>query len=176
MNKKICKICNTPFTRKWNLARHLKDSHQIPTKEEIQNMNSEFDNNHISAERYNNRSHKLSHRYNCDGMNEINYSGTYNNYNEIPPNYSYPGYFNGQGYPWFNFNFQSEKEQKRWTYDDQIRIQSILKILQNYLEKIYHQFYVSRTIFRLKRKCNDEKSDELVKKFFIRKNIGYLWP
>jgi hypothetical protein len=109
-------------------------------------------------------------------MNEFNYSGTYNNYNSIPSNYSYPGYFNSQGYPWSNFNFQLEKEQKRWTYDDQIRIQSILKILQNYLEKLYPPLYVSGIIFRLKRKCNDEKSDEPLKRYFIRKHIGYMWP
>ena len=80
-------------------------------------------------------------------MNEINYSGTYNNYNEIPPNCSYPGYFYGQGYPWSNFNFQSEKEKKRWSCNDQIRIQRILKILKKYLEKILSSLHCFKNNF-----------------------------
>ena len=106
-NDKLCRIGKKIFTRKWNLERHFEDIHKLYSRQDFQNKNSEIDdNNHIPAERFNNSSRNLSHRYNYDGMNEINYSGTYNNYNEIPPNCSYPGYFYGQGYPWSNFNFQ----------------------------------------------------------------------
>ena len=29
MEKKICTVCKKRFTRQWNLARHLKDIHNI---------------------------------------------------------------------------------------------------------------------------------------------------
>ena len=133
-------------------------------------------NNYNSSQGYNNSNHIFSQRHNYDDMIQNNYSENYNNYNEIPPNYSYPGYYYGQGYQWSNFNFQLEKEQRRWTYDDKIRLQRGLKIIQNHLEKFYHPFYVSRIILMLKRKCNHEKSDEPLKKYFIQMNIGAMWP
>ena len=109
-------------------------------------------------------------------MNQINYPGNYHDYSKIPQNYSYPEYYFGQDYPGSNINLKQETEQKRWTYDDQLRLQRGLKILQNHLEKFYNNNYVSRMIFLIRRKCNREKSDEPLKKYFIQMNIGDMWP
>ena len=153
----------------------MVDIHKEYTKPENQNINSER-NNHNSWQSYNNSDRIFSQRYNYDSMNQTNYSGQYKNYNNFSQNYSYPESYYDKGYPWSNFNLQPEKEQKRFSYDDQIQLQRALKILQNHLERFFPQQYVSGIIFMLNRRCNFEKSDEPLKKYFVQMNIGDMWP
>jgi hypothetical protein len=174
MDNTLCKVCNKIFTRKWNLERHLQDIHGIYNKPENQNITSEIDNN-TSSQRYNNTNHIFRDSYNDGNMNQMDYSGQYNNYNNFAQNYSYHEYYR-QRYPWSNFNLQLEKEPKRWTYDDKIRLQRGLKILQNHLQSFYPPPFVSGIILMLRRKCNSEKSDEPLKKYFVQMNIGDRWP
>lgn len=174
MTSIFCKICNKGFTRKWNLERHLQDIHKQYIKPESHGINLES-NNHDSWQRYENSDGIFEQRHNYDSINQINDSGQYRNFNNFPQNNPYPEYNYGQGYPWSNFNLQPEKEQKRWTYDDEIQLQRRLKILQNHLERFFPPLYVSGVIFMLKRRCSLEKSDEPLKKYFIQMNIGDMW-
>lgn len=174
MAKILCNVCNKIFTRKWNLERHLQDIHGIYNKPENQNITSEIGNIN-SSQRYSNTDNIFKDRYNDGNMNQIDYSGQYGNYHNYPQNYSYPEYYR-QDYPWSNFNLPPEKESKKWTYDDQIRLQRGLKILQTHLESFYPQPCVSGIILMLRRRCNYEKSDEPLKKYFVQMNIGDKWP
>ena len=70
---------------------------------------------------------------------------------------------------------KSEENRKLNSYD-KIRIQSVLKILENYLEKIYSMPHVIWTISRLWVRCMREQSDEPLKKYLIKRNMGSLWP
>ena len=84
--------------------------------------------------------------------------------------YPYPNFFNS------NINSQPKIEKKEWTTNDRIKVQKALKILQNYLSKIYYPSYTYRMIKLLHDRCSSERSIEPLKQFFVSKYLGHLWP
>ena len=81
-------------------------------------------------------------------------------------------------YPYSNINSQykeEEKEEKRLRIDDKIKIQKVLKNLENYLEKFCPSAFIFQIILWLRYQCLTQKSDEPLKKFLVQNNIGFLW-
>ena len=68
-----------------------------------------------------------------------------------------------------------KKKKKRLSIDDKIKIQKILKNLENYLEKFYTRAFIFQIISWLRYQCFTQKSDEPLKKFLVQNNIGFLW-
>lgn len=110
-------------------------------------------------------------------MNKVMHNQKYKNYNN---NYfhndlnSYYGFYNSESYLYPPFNAKY-KEEKRLSLDDKLRIQKILKNLQNNLEKFYPVAFIFRLISWLHYQCITQKSDQPLKKFLIRNNVGFLW-
>lgn len=113
-------------------------------------------------------------RINSNNIDDMNYNqrSHSNNFSNTFPNHEY---YHGEPFLYSNFNSQS-KEEKRLNVDDRIKIQKVLKILENTLVKIYPTAYVVWIISWLHYRCLSEKSDEPIKKFLVRNNMGYLWP
>lgn len=107
--------------------------------------------------------------------NYMDYNGNsycYNNFSNIYPNH---GYYNSEPYIYSNYNFLF-KEVKTLSSDDKIKIQKVLKIVENYLESLYPKSNVFLIISWLRYRCLREKSDEPLKKYLVKNNMGHLWP
>ena len=105
----------------------------------------------------------------------MDYNGNsyyYDNFSNIYPS---PGYYNNEPYIYSNNN-SPFKEEKILSIDDKIKIQKVLKVVENYLERIYPKYNVFLIISRLHYRCLREKSDEPLKKFLVKNNMGHLWP
>ncbi len=98
-------------------------------------------------------------------------------YNKISNTFPYPAYYNGEFYPYSNFNPSSLEKEKRLSFEDRIRIQKVLTNLENHLKKIG---YPVELVFRLKTwlnyRCSIAKTDEPLKKYLVNNNLGNLWP
>ncbi|HEX2408832.1 MAG TPA: hypothetical protein VHJ38_16645 [Nitrososphaeraceae archaeon] len=175
-NEKVCQICYKKFTRKWNLERHLDDNHQIHNdfsnarmKQEIE-MFDQFSN--IVEPK-----HKFLNKEDNKMKEMLQYNQSYYNNNNLPNNlpYYYYGFDNNiSSYPYSNINFQyneeeKEKGEKRLSIDDKIRIQKVLKILEDYLEKLYPRWFIFQVLSWLHYQCRIQKSDEPLKKFLVQK-------
>ena len=172
MNKKKCNRCDRLFSRQWNLERHLQDVHEINDdikKEKRSGEIHDYDYWQINMNSNNNLRKKENNNI---GMDYNGNSYCYNNFSNTYPN---PGYYNGEPYIYSNFN-SLFKEEKRLSVDDKMKIQKILKLLENYLEKFYPTSYVFPIIAWLRYRCLREKSDEPLKKYLVQNNMGHLWP
>ena len=78
-------------------------------------------------------------------------------------------------YPYSNINSQYKEEEKNLSIDDKIKIQKVLKNLENYLEKFYPSAFIFQILSWLRYQCFTQKSDEPLKKFLVQNNIGFLW-
>ena len=79
-------------------------------------------------------------------------------------------------YPYSNINSRyKEEEKKRLSIDDKIKIQKVLKNLENYLEKFYPSTFIFQIVSWLRYQCFTQKSDKPLKKFLVQNNIGFLW-
>ena len=164
MAKYYCDICNRDFTRNDNLKRHKTDVHELVenAKEytEKQGLPENLDqtpfNKQITNPIYSQSQEKS---YN-------------NNFSAYP---FYNGYNYTQSFP--NPNIQSHiKETKSFSVDDKIKIQKKLKIVENILKKNRPYYYVASRINMLRAQCYNEQSDEPLKRFIVKKNLGHLWP
>src|SRR5829696_2837752 len=133
--KNVCNICYKKVTRKWNLERHLYDVHDVHDdlrKDRIKQVIDVPD--HLSNMAESKR--KILNKDNDNNMNQTQYTQRYYNNNNFPNNlyYNYD-YYNYTSYPYPNFNFPYREEERKLTIDDKIKIQKILKNLENHLEK-----------------------------------------
>ena len=174
----ICYICSRKFTRRWNLQRHLYDLHEAHDDLRQDRIKQEIDvPNHLSNMVEPNR--KVLNRDN--NMNQSpQYNQSYYNNNNLPNNlpYYYYGFDNNtSSYPYSNINsqYKEEKEEKRLCIDDKIKIQKVLKNLENYLEKFCHSTVIFQIVSWLLYQCLTQKSDKPLKKFLVQNNIGFLW-
>jgi hypothetical protein len=175
-SKNACNICYKKFTRKWNLERHLYDIH-------------EFHNNVNNARRKQGievPDHLLNMvepnrkilKKEDNNMNHTQYNQSYYNNNNLPNNspYYYYGFDNNTSSDLYsNINSQYKEDKKRLSIDDKIKIQKVLKNLENYLKKYYPHMFIFRILSWLYYQCLTQKSDEPLKKFLVQKNIGFLW-
>jgi hypothetical protein len=167
MNKNKCNICNKIFTRDWNLKRHIQDVYRLNDYDKKDNIKQEFEENYYLPN--SNSSYKENH---------INY---YNNqnpfyYNNFPNTFDNPASYNNEFYQYSNFKLSSLEKDKRLSNDEKIRIQKVLKNLQNLLEKIIPKSNILWIIENLWCKCIREQSEEPLKKFLILYKMAYLWP
>lgn len=146
MENHKCSICDRIFTRDWNLKRHIQDLHRLYNYDKKENINQEFEENY--------------------------YSQKSNNSLNTCPN---PADHNFEFLPNPNFNPSQLEEEKRLSLDDKIRIQSILKNLENSLEKIFPKPNIVWTTWSLWCRCIQTQSDEPLKRFLINQKMGYLW-
>ena len=177
--KNVCNICYKNFTRKWNLDRHLYDVHEVQNDLRRVRIKQGIDvpnnlSNMVEPER------KILNRDNTMSQSPQYNQSYYNNNNNLPNNspYYYYGYDNNtsSSYPYSNIDSRyKEEEKKRLSIDDKIKIQKILKNLENYLEKFYTRAFIFQIILWLRHQCFTQKSDEPLKKFLVQKNIGFLW-
>ncbi|HEX2406034.1 MAG TPA: hypothetical protein VHJ38_02400 [Nitrososphaeraceae archaeon] len=169
---KICKLCKRIFTREWNLKRHMHDVHRIANHgNRDNNVKQKIEENFPHASFNSNSSYEQKEFYNYPQSQRYPYSHA-NNFS-VPPFYN--EYNNIQSFP-YSPNNSDITETRTLNNDDIIRIQKILKNLENSLNKVYHKAYVSWKIKELKDKCYREQSDEPLKKYLITRNMGYLWP
>lgn len=176
--KSVCNICYKKFTRKWNLERHLYDVHEVQNDLSKVRIKQEIDvpdnlSNMVEPER------KFLNRDN--NMNQPSqYNQSYYNNNNLTNNlpYYYYGFDNNTAsYPYSNINSQyeeEEQEEKKLSIDGKIKIQKILKNLENYLEKFYPRVFIFQILSWLRYQCLTKKSEEPLKRFLVQKNIGFL--
>ena len=83
-----------------------------------------------------NRNSDFRNKNNENNMSEmINNENSYY-YNNFSNTFPYPAYYNGEFYPYSNFNPSPLEKEKRLSLEDIIRIQKVLTYLENYLIKI----------------------------------------
>ena len=172
MNKKRCDRCNRLFSRQWNLERHLQDVHEI--NNDIKKRRGRIDGYDYEYEQLNiNSANNLKKTEN--NYNDMDYNGNSyccNNFSNIYPN---SGYNNSEPYIYSNYN-SLFKEEKTLSNDDKIKIQKVLKFVENYLKRLYPKSNVFPIISWLRYRCLREKSDEPLKKYLFKNNMGHLWP
>jgi dynactin complex subunit len=113
-----------------------------------------------------------------NNMNHTQYNQSYYNNNNLPNNspYYYYGFDNNTSSDLYsNINSQYKEDKKRLSIDDKIKIQKVLKNLENYLKKFYPPMFIFQILSWLHYQCLTQKSDEPLKKFLVQKNIGFLW-
>jgi hypothetical protein len=119
--------------------------------------------------------------FNSNSFYKENNKDFYNNYTQDLPyynnfsnDYSNYGNYNSELFSYPNLDFQI-KENRKLNLDDKIKIYKVLKILEISL-KNYPKLYVARTISWLRSSCFREQSDEPLKKYLVKRNMGDLWP
>ena len=98
-----------------------------------------------------------------NNYNDMDYNGNSyccNNFSNIYPN---SGYNNSEPYIYSNYN-SLFKEEKTLSNDDKIKIQKVLKFVENYLKRLYPKSNVFPIILWLRYRCLREKSDEPIEK------------
>jgi hypothetical protein len=175
MKQKKCNLCKKIFTRRWNLERHLQDVHKIYDNTKKDNINPEFID-------YGDLPNNINRNSNRNKNNDNNISEMINNensyyYNNFSNTFPYPAYYNGEFYPYSNFNPSPFEKEKRLSLEDKIKIQKVLTDLESHLIKIGCPM---EFVFRLKRwlkyRCSCAKTDEPLKKYLVNNNFGNLWP
>ena len=63
---------------------------------------------------------------------------------------------------------KKNKEEKKLSIDDKIKIQKVLKNLENYLEKFYHRTFIFQILSWLRYQCFTQKSDKPLKNFLFK--------
>ncbi len=176
-NKKICNICYKKFTRKWNLERHFSDVHHVNDDLRKVRIKQETDMPDNRSNLFEPKWKFLNKDNNMNQWPQYNQPYYYNN--NLPNNFPYCyGYYNNNtsSYPYSNINSQyKEEEEKRLSIDDKLKIQKVLKNLENYLEKFYPRTFIFQILSWLRYRCLTQKSDEPLKKFLVQNNIGFLW-
>jgi hypothetical protein len=171
MSKYYCDICHESFTREWNLKRHKIDVHKVIENDKNYNLKQVFKENLKDVPFKSNSfdEQTADPLYNQPQQN----SYSYNNNFYAPPFYN--GYNNIQSFP--TPYIQSPiTETKSFSNDDKIRIQKKLKTVENILIKVFPKFVVVSKIKRLRDQCYEEQSDEPLKRYIVKKNLGHLWP
>ena len=93
-------------------------------------------------------------------------------------NYStYPFYTEHNNIKSFPHSYTAShiSETRIFTVDDKLRIQKKLKKLEIILKRGYTKSMVFERIMLLKKQCYSEQSDEPIKRYVEKKNLGYLW-
>ncbi len=173
--KNVCYICSKKFSRRWNLERHLYNVHEVHKDLSIARIKQEINvPDNISNMVEPNR--KVLNRDNI--MNHTKYNQSYyNNNNNLPNNlpYYYYGFDkNTSSHLYSNINSQykeEEKGEKRLSIDDKIKIQKVLKNLENYLQKFLPHTFIFQVLSMLRYQCLTQKSDEPLKKFLVKNNM-----
>ena len=174
MIKKRCYRCNRLFSRQWNLERHLQDVHEINDDIKKEERRGGIDGYDYEFGQLNmNNANNLKKTENNN--NDMDYNGNSYYYDNFSNIYPIPRYYNIEPYIYANYNSLC-KEEKILSIDDKIKIQKVLKVVENYLERIYPKYYVFLIISRLRHRCLREKSDEPLKKYLVKNNMGHLWP
>lgn len=156
------------------MKRHLQDVHEINDDIKKEKRRGEIDGYDYEYGQLNmNSANNLKKTENNN--NDMDYHGNsycYNNFSNIYPS---PGYYNSEPYIYSNYN-SIFKEKKTLSSDDKIKIQKVLKSVENYLERLYPKSTVFQIISWLSYRCLREKSDEPLKNYLVKINMGHLWP
>ena len=167
-----CNRCKAPFTRKWNLKRHMHDVHKVANYGKTNNnVKQEIEENFYHQSFNSNSSYEQKEDYNYPQSQQYPYSHA-NNFSDPPFNNENN---NIQSFP-YSPNNSDIPETRTFNIDDKIRIQKILKNLENSLNKVYPKPAVSLIMKMLKDRCYREQSDEPLKRYLEKTNMGYLWP
>ena len=172
MGKEECKVCKKRFTRQWNLQRHLKSIHNI----------SEYGKNNIFKLKYDPLTDvdpfSINNEHANTPENKISelkpYRNTYKYQYFKNRFYSNTDYNNG-----FFHNYESlpmKKKESKLTIQDDIRIQTASLILKNILPRYSSEIIVTNFLYWVIRQCNTKQSDQPLKDWFKRFNLGHLWP
>jgi hypothetical protein len=113
-----------------------------------------------------------------NNMNQMQYNQSFYINHNLPNNlpYYYYGFDkNTSSHLYSNINSQYKEGEKRLSNDDKIKIQKVLKNLENYLQKFYPHMFIFRVLSWLNYQCLTQKSDDPLKKFLVKNNMGFLW-
>jgi|GEM_PF-2475003 len=174
MNKKRCDRCNRFFSIQWNLERHLQDVHEINDDIKKEKRRGGIDGYDYEYGQLNMNS-AINLKKAENNNNDMDYNGNsycYNNFSNIYPSTEY---YNIEPYIYSNYN-SIFKEKKTLSSDDKIKIQKVLKSVENYLERFCPKSTVFPIISYLRYRCLREKSDEPLKKYLVKNNMGHIWP
>jgi hypothetical protein len=170
--KITCNLCKRIFTREWNLKRHWHDVHKVANYgKRDNNVKQEIEENFHHASFNSNSSYEQNEDYNYPQSQQYPYSHT----NNFPDPAFYNEYNNIQSFP-YSPNNSDITETRTLNIDDKIRIQKKLKILENSLNKVHTKSFVRSKMRELKDRCYREQSDEPLKRYLEKRNMGYLWP
>lgn len=172
MEKKICTVCKKRFTRQWNLARHLKDIHNISDYGE-NDVTKRKNDRFMYSSIYQMKKEPL--RNSDNQMNEMNHYPNTPQYHNFTQGFASDICYNNGIYQRCEFVPKDKKEPKL-TIKDGIRIKTAFQILQNVLPRFYPNTAVNRVICWLKYQCNTKHTDEPLKDFFKMYHIWHLWP
>ncbi|MGI9011922.1 MAG: hypothetical protein ACR2F1_12140 [Nitrososphaeraceae archaeon] len=157
------------FTRQWNLARHLKDIHNISDDGEHDIVKQKYDHPNysnpspIKNEQIRNSENKMSEM----------------NYNLHPPKYhNFTNRFSSDGYYYNSYEnfelFPVDKKKPKLTLQDRIRIQKCLGDLKNILLRYLPNHAVIGMIRWLNYQCCTQHSDQPLKDFCRKNNLWYF--
>ena len=169
---KVCQICERSFTRQWNLDRHMQGIHNIPTNGEYYRIKPKYEGPLYT---YPSSFRNEQFRNYENNTTETGYYENPSVYPYITYNYSSHDSYNNRFYDDFE-PVSPDKKEKKLTFHDVLRIQRGLKILINYLQRIYPNSVVYQQIYWLNYLCYTKKSIQPLRDFYQKKNLMYIWP
>lgn len=169
---KVCRICERSFTRQWNLDRHMQDIHHIPKDGENYRIKQKYEGpQYTYPSSFRNEQFRIYENNTTEtGYYEKPHEYPYNTYN-----YSSNDLYNNRFYDDFE-PVPLDKKENKLTIHDMLRIQRGLKILINYLQRIYPNSVVVQQIYWLNYLCCTKKSIQPLRDFYQKKNLMHIWP
>jgi hypothetical protein len=169
MVKPYCKKCKKIFTRDWNFKRHLSDVHNVEDRSRSDIVNQSREN--LTHEPYNSNSFGEQNVDDIYNKFQQNYDSQNNNLSTHPLQ---DEYYNIESFPGGFINSHIPVK-GTFNIDEEIKIQKQLKNLENILLKILPRFLVVGRINMLMKECYYEQSNDPLKRYLVKKNMGHLW-